>query len=76
MNGNEGEDTKKRIAVIYDAKDIVEAYEKAEELRKDYIVALFERPKKVGKFLNRLEEKGYYGFLQFGKDDEITIIEK
>lgn len=74
--GIKEEDTKKRVAVIYDPEDIVEAYEKAEELRKQYIVALFERPKKVGKFLNRLEEKGYYGFLQLGQSDEISIMMK
>ena len=74
--GMKEEDTKKRIALIYDSENIVEAYEKAEELRKEYIVTLFERPKKVGKFLNKLEEKGYYGFLQFGQSDEISIMGK
>lgn len=74
--GMKEEDTKKRIALIYAPEDIVEAYEKAEELRKDYIVALFERPKKVGKFLNKLEEKGYYGFLQFGQSDEVSVMGK
>ena len=72
--GIKEEDTKKRVAVLYDAEDIVGAYEKAEELRKEYVVTLFERPKKVGKFLNKLEEKGYYGFLQFGQSEEISVM--
>lgn len=72
--GMKKEDTKKRVALLYDPEDIVEAYEKAEELRKEYVVALFERPKKVGKFLNKLEEKGYYGFLQLGQSEEISVM--
>lgn len=74
--GMKEEDTKKRVALLYDPEDIVEAYEKAEELRKEYVVALFERPKKVGKFLNKLEEKGYYGFLQLGQSEEISVMGK
>lgn len=69
----EGEQ-KKRVALIYDPEDIVKAYEKAEELRKDYIVTLFERPKKTGKLLNKLEAKGYYGFYQFGQSEEVTVM--
>ena len=72
--GIKEEDTKKRVAVIYDAEDIVGAYQKAEELRKEYTVTLFERPKKLGKFLNKLEEKGYYGFYQFGQSEEINVM--
>lgn len=74
--GIKEEDTKKRVAVLYDTEEIVGAYEKAEELRKEYVVTLFERPKKVGKFLNKLEEKGYYGFLQFGQSEEISVMGK
>lgn len=70
------EDIKRKVAVLYDSEDIVAAYEKAEELRKEYVVTLFERPKKVGKFLNKLEEKGYYGFLQFGQGEEISVMGK
>lgn len=72
--GIQDKDTKKRVALIYDAEDIVKAYEKAEELRKDYIVTLYERPKKTGKLLNKLEAKGYYGFFNFGQSEEITVM--
>lgn len=72
--GIKEDDTKKRVAVLYDPENIVDAYKKAEELRKEYAVALFERPKKVGKFLNKLEEQGYYGFYQLGKSEEISVL--
>ncbi len=72
--GIKEEESKKRVAVLYDADDIVAAYKKAEELRKEYAVTLFERPKKVGKFLNKLEEKGYYGFYQLGQSEEISVM--
>lgn len=66
---------KKRIAVLYDAQDFAGAYGKAEELREEYDVALFERPKKTGKFLNRLQEDGTDGFLSYGQAEEPTIWE-
>lgn len=69
------EDQMKRVALIYDPEDIVKAYEKAEELRKEYIVTLFERPKKTGKLLNKLEAKGYYGFYNLGQSEEVTVME-
>lgn len=71
--GIKEEDTKKRIAVLYEEDEIAAAYAKAEELRKEYIVALYVKPKKMGKFLNRLEEKGFAGFVNFNQADEINF---
>ena len=71
--GIKEEDTKKRIAVLYEEEEIAAAYAKAEELRKEYIVALYVKPKKMGKFLNRLEEKGFAGFVNFNQPDEINF---
>ncbi|MBO5199620.1 MAG: histidine--tRNA ligase [Lachnospiraceae bacterium] len=68
-SGMEIPDARKRIALLYDPQEFQSVYAKAEELRKEYDVALFERPKKTGKFLNRLEEQGYHGFLMAGKDE-------
>ena len=62
-------DARKRIALLYDPQEFGASYAKAQELRAEYDVALFERPKKTGKFLNRLEEQGYHGFLMAGKDE-------
>ena len=69
--GAEIPDARKRIAVLYDEKAFEEAYRKAGELRSEYDTALFERPKKTGKFLNRLEEQGYDGFFLTGQSEAV-----
>lgn len=61
----------KRIALFYNSDEYVDASVKADELRADYDVCMIERPKKLGKYLNKLEEQGYYGFLVYGESDEI-----
>lgn len=71
--GIKNEEGKKRIVVLYEEEEIAAAYAKAEELRKEYIVALYVKPKKMGKFLNRLEEKGFAGFVNFNQPDEINF---
>lgn len=53
---------KKRIALLYEADDIVNALKYAEELRNDYNVTLYEKPKKLSKYLDKLKEKKFYGF--------------
>ncbi len=63
----------KRVVLLYDEEKIGEAISKAESLRDDYEVALFLRPKKMGKFLNRLEQQGYDGFMVLGQDEEIRF---
>ena len=63
---------KKKIVVIFNEEDFDSASEKAEQLRAEYDVAMFIRPKKTAKFLNKLEEEGYCGFLMFGQSDEIS----
>lgn len=52
----------RRLAVLYDAGDFVRASKKADELRADYDVAIYERAKKMGKQLARLEERGFSGY--------------
>ena len=47
---------KKKVAVLYDKDDFVEAYKKADQLRGEYDVTLLEKAKKVGKQLARLEK--------------------
>lgn len=66
-------DKPKKVVVLYDEQDIEAAIRKAEELRKTYDTALYVKPKKLGKFLNRLEEQGYDGFLVYGRDDEVRM---
>ena len=47
----------------------------AETLRERYIVSLLERPKKLGKMLGRLQERGYAGYLVLGEGEEVKFFE-
>jgi histidyl-tRNA synthetase len=72
-NGISIPEQNKKIAVMYDEAQLVEAIKKAEELRSQNMIAsIYERPKKMGKFLNKMEEKGYDGFINIGQSDEIS----
>ena len=71
-NGFEIPEKRKKIAVLYASDEFVKARAKAEELRTDYDVALFESPKKTGKFLNKLQENGYKGFYILGQSEEVN----
>lgn len=64
---------KRKVAVLYDGADFAAAYGKAAELRSEYDVVLYEKPKKTGKFLGRLEDEGLYGFLLYGQNQEISV---
>ena len=66
-------DRSKKVVLLYDEQDIEAAILKAEELRENYRTALFVKPKKMGKFLNRLEEQGFDGFMVFGRDEEVRM---
>ena len=55
-------------------KDAVKA---ADALRaQGKIASLYIKPKKLGKFLNKLEERGYDGFLNVGVSEEVSMFEK
>lgn len=62
---------KKRVAILYSSEDINKGFEIKEQLSKDYTVSLFEKPKKVGKYLNKLKDNGYYGFIICGESAEV-----
>lgn len=61
-------DTKKKIALLYDKNDVVKAIKSAEELGKDYSVVVYEKPKKLSKFLDKIKAKGFYGFCFLDED--------
>ena len=61
------------IALIY--SDFSTAYDYAEKLRKDYSVSLFNRPKNMKKFLDKLCDNGFSGFVTDTKK-EITLFDK
>lgn len=65
--------SKPRIALYCSESDLLGAAKKAEELREKYIISLLERPKKLGKALSRMEERGYAGYLVYGEGDEIKF---
>lgn len=64
---------KKRIAVFYDSENYAKTLSYAEELRKEYMVSVLERPKKLGKFLNKLEANDFDGFAVYGQEDGVKL---
>ncbi len=69
-------DSKKKVALLYQAEDFVQAMQKANVLRGEYDVVMYEKPKKVGKFLNRLTEYDFYGYLIYGEAEEVSALSK
>lgn len=61
-------DTKKKIALLHDKADVVKAIKAAEEMRGEYDVVIYEKPKKLSKFLDKIQSKGYYGFCFLGEE--------
>ena len=64
---------KKKIAVFYDTDTYAEALIYAEDLRNDYIVSVIARPKKLGKYLNKLETQVFDGFAVYGQEDGVKL---
>ena len=76
-NGIDIEHRTKKIAVMYDEGSLVEAVKTADKLRSEgNIASIYVRPKKMGKFLNKLEERNYDGFIVAGQGDEVSLFEK
>lgn len=67
---------KKKIAVFYDKENYAQALAYAEELRAEYMVSVLERPKKFGKFLNKIEAQDFNGFAVYGQEDGVKLFEK
>lgn len=66
---------KKKLAVIYNEENFSDALRHAEELRKEYDVALYPAQKKLGKLFAKLEENGFAGCAVEGQD-EIKYFDK
>ena len=65
-----------KIAVMYDEGELTAAYKLAEKYRAEgKICSLNVKPKKMGKFLGKLEERGYAGFINVSNDDGISYFE-
>ena len=67
---------KKRIALFYNEEDYIDALKEAETLRKNYMVSVFTRPKKLGKFLGKLEAQEFDGYRVFGEADGIKMFDR
>ena len=76
-NGLDIETKSKRIAVMYEEGNTVNAIRMAEEAReKGYAAAIYIKPKKMGKFLDKLAERGYEGFINVENGNEINSLKK
>lgn len=65
---------KKRIAIIYTSNSFINAVRLSEKYRPQYDVSLFEKPKKLGKFLYSLKNNGYYGAIDIPISSELKIL--
>ncbi|MHB1484128.1 MAG: histidine--tRNA ligase [Saccharofermentanales bacterium] len=63
---------KKKVAILFE-NDFIQANKQAELLRQDYDVTLYEKPKKMGKFLSNLQKNGYYGFYICGQSEVVNV---
>ena len=76
-NGISIEQRADKIAVVYEDGQLKDAVKAADALRaQGKIASLYIKPKKLGKFLNKLEERGYDGFLNLGVSEEVSMFEK
>ena len=76
-NGISIEQRADKIAFVYEDGQLKDAVKAADALRaQGKIASLYIKPKKLGKFLNKLEERGYDGFLNVGVSEEVSMFEK
>ena len=76
-NGISIEQRADKIAVVYEDGQLKDAVKAADALRaQGKIASLYIKPKKLGKFLNKLEERGYDGFFNVGVSEEVSMFEK
>ncbi len=70
------EDTADRVAVFYNAEEYTDALALAEKLRASYNVSMIERPKKLGKFLDKLEKQSFCGYVVYGESETVKEFAK
>lgn len=61
--------SRKKLAVIYTEENFAGALKRADELRGEFDVAMYEAPKKLGKLFSKLEESGFAGAAVMGQDE-------
>lgn len=63
----------KKIAVMYDEQEFIAAVKIADKLRNEgNIASLYVKPKKMGKFLGKLEERKYDGFVNVQNGEDVS----
>ena len=67
---------KKRLAVIYNENDFVNAFVYAKSLQDNFDVSLFLSQNKMGKLLNRLENQNFDCYVVYGENCEIKELKK
>ena len=73
QNGVDTKASAHKLAIMYDDGQIKDAYEIAEKYRAEgKICSLYVKPKKMGKFLGKLEERGYAGFVNIDNGADIS----
>lgn len=53
---------REKVALLYDDSNFMEAYKKADEMRAEFDVSLYRKPKKLTGLLDRLKANGFAGF--------------
>jgi histidyl-tRNA synthetase len=72
-HGIDVEGRQKKVAVMYDEKDFIAAAKIADKLRGEgNIASLYVKPKKMGKFLSKLEERKYDGFVNVTNGGDVS----
>ena len=67
--------SKPKVAIFFET-EYTEAYTVAQELKDKYCVSIFEKPQKLGKFLNRLQGEGYVGFWDTNMSQEMAFFKE
>ncbi len=75
LSNQEQAKNKKLVAVFADEHNMVEAFKFAEVLQQDMNVSVLKTPAKLGKYLNRLKEQGFDGFVNLNQSTDVRPIE-
>ena len=65
---------KNKVAIIYDNDNFVRCMEFAKGLKNQYDISMFERVKKFGKLLSKLEEMDFVGYVVPSESEEIRFL--
>ncbi len=66
---------RKKVALFYE-NNFIQCMKLSESIKKLYDVSVFEKPKKVGKFLDRLTELNYYGYCVVDESSDVKILKE